>query len=195
MKRNRSNMKRVISVAFACALFTSCAQLATIRNVEPQAPDHASVSARSFPTEREARPDPEAALSSVSAWMFLQRSPTPQALVQAGKRKWQNFLHSRRHSFPPVAPTSTNKVIRRYPMDRNEVMSCLAPAPRSTGSSSSSPFPSQADAPPRATCHACTSSPKVCANISTAASSVIFPASQACAGLTKIVRPTAKPRT
>src|SRR5262245_58636931 len=28
--------------------------------------------------------------------MFLQRSPTPQALVQAGKRKWQNFLHSRR---------------------------------------------------------------------------------------------------
>jgi hypothetical protein len=34
--------------------------------------------------------------TSVSAWMFLQRFPTPQALGQAGKRKWQNFLHSRR---------------------------------------------------------------------------------------------------
>jgi hypothetical protein len=34
--------------------------------------------------------------ASVSAWMFLQRFPTPQALAQAGKRKWQNFLHSRR---------------------------------------------------------------------------------------------------
>jgi len=32
----------------------------------------------------------------VSAWMFLQRFPTPDALAQAGKRKWQNFLHSRR---------------------------------------------------------------------------------------------------
>ncbi|HYZ72910.1 MAG TPA: IS110 family transposase [Chthoniobacterales bacterium] len=34
--------------------------------------------------------------TSVSAWMFLERFPTPDALVQAGKRKWQNFLHSRR---------------------------------------------------------------------------------------------------
>jgi transposase len=34
--------------------------------------------------------------TSVSAWMFLERFPTPQALAQAGKRKWQNFLHSRR---------------------------------------------------------------------------------------------------
>src|SRR5262252_1925621 len=34
--------------------------------------------------------------TSVSTWMFLQRFPTPQALAQAGKRKWQNFLHSRR---------------------------------------------------------------------------------------------------
>jgi hypothetical protein len=34
--------------------------------------------------------------TSASAWMFLQRFPTPQALAQAGKRKWQNFLHSRR---------------------------------------------------------------------------------------------------
>ena len=34
--------------------------------------------------------------TSVSAWMFLERFPTAQALAQAGKRKWQNFLHSRR---------------------------------------------------------------------------------------------------
>jgi transposase len=34
--------------------------------------------------------------TSVSAWMFLQRFPTPGALAQAGKRQWQKFLHSRR---------------------------------------------------------------------------------------------------
>jgi Transposase IS116/IS110/IS902 family len=28
--------------------------------------------------------------------MFVQRFPTPELLAQAGKRKWQNFLHSRR---------------------------------------------------------------------------------------------------
>ena len=27
--------------------------------------------------------------SSVSAWMFLQRFPTPELLAQAGKRQWQ----------------------------------------------------------------------------------------------------------
>ena len=34
--------------------------------------------------------------TSVSAWMFLERFPTPHELAKAGKRKWQNFLHSRR---------------------------------------------------------------------------------------------------
>ena len=34
--------------------------------------------------------------TSVSAWMFLERFPSPELLAQAGKRKWQNFLHSRR---------------------------------------------------------------------------------------------------
>jgi transposase len=34
--------------------------------------------------------------TSVSAWMFLQRFPTPELLAQAGKRRWQKFLHSRR---------------------------------------------------------------------------------------------------
>jgi transposase len=34
--------------------------------------------------------------TSVSAWMFLQRFPTPELLVQAGKRQWEKFLHARR---------------------------------------------------------------------------------------------------
>jgi transposase len=34
--------------------------------------------------------------TSVSAWMFLQRFPTPELLAQAGKRQWQKFLHTRR---------------------------------------------------------------------------------------------------
>jgi transposase len=34
--------------------------------------------------------------TSVSAWMFLQRFSTPELLAQAGKRRWQKFLHSRR---------------------------------------------------------------------------------------------------
>jgi transposase len=34
--------------------------------------------------------------TSVSAWMFIERFPTPDSLARAGKRKWQNFLHSRR---------------------------------------------------------------------------------------------------
>jgi transposase len=33
--------------------------------------------------------------NSLSAWMFIQRFPTPQALLQAGKRQWEKFLHSR----------------------------------------------------------------------------------------------------
>jgi transposase len=31
----------------------------------------------------------------LSAWMFLQRFPTPQVLEKAGKREWEKFLHSR----------------------------------------------------------------------------------------------------
>jgi len=34
--------------------------------------------------------------TSVSAWMFLQRFPSPELLAQAGKRQWQKFLHTRR---------------------------------------------------------------------------------------------------
>jgi transposase len=35
-----------------------------------------------------------------SAWAFVERFPTPNALVQAGKRKWQNFLHAQKLFHP-----------------------------------------------------------------------------------------------
>ena len=44
-----------------------------------------------YPTALEAFED----WTSVSAWMFVQRFPTPQLLKQAGKRQWEKFLHSR----------------------------------------------------------------------------------------------------
>ncbi len=34
--------------------------------------------------------------TSLSAWMFLERFPTPELLAQAGKRQWEKFLHTRR---------------------------------------------------------------------------------------------------
>jgi transposase len=45
-----------------------------------------------YPTALEAFED----WTSVSAWMFVQRFPTPQQLQQAGKRQWEKFLHTRR---------------------------------------------------------------------------------------------------
>jgi transposase len=44
-----------------------------------------------YPTALEAFED----LGAMSAWMFLQRFPTPQLLEKAGKRQWEKFLHSR----------------------------------------------------------------------------------------------------
>lgn len=80
-------MRGVISVILTAILFTSCAQLATVRNVEPRAPRTASVSARSLPTEREARQDPEAALSqnleiAAIAWADLGRDPSNGRAVE-----------------------------------------------------------------------------------------------------------------
>lgn len=45
-----------------------------------------------YPTALEAFED----WTSVSAWLFLQRFPTPELLAQAGKRQWEKFLHARR---------------------------------------------------------------------------------------------------
>jgi len=80
-------MKRVIPVTLAGILLTSCAQLATIRNVEPPAPSVASVSGRSFPTERASSQDPEAALAhdlgtAATAWADLGRDPSDGGAVQ-----------------------------------------------------------------------------------------------------------------
>src|SRR5712672_3398271 len=44
-----------------------------------------------YPTALEAFED----WGAMSAWMFLQRFPTPQLLEKAGKRQWEKFLHSR----------------------------------------------------------------------------------------------------
>lgn len=35
-----------------------------------------------------------------SAWAFVEQFPTPAILVQAGKRRWQNFLHANRLFHP-----------------------------------------------------------------------------------------------
>jgi pimeloyl-ACP methyl ester carboxylesterase len=86
-------------VAIAIVLFTSCAQVATVRNVEPGAPTALSkhqarrtgsvgnISAPNFPTNRDARQDPETALSqtveiAAKAWADLTRDPSNDRAVQ-----------------------------------------------------------------------------------------------------------------
>jgi pimeloyl-ACP methyl ester carboxylesterase len=80
-------MKRYISAAFAVILFAGCAQLATIKNVEPASPNVGTLSAASLPTEREQRADPEAALSrylaiASKAWAELERDPSNAEALQ-----------------------------------------------------------------------------------------------------------------
>ena len=38
--------------------------------------------------------------TSLSAWAFVARFPTPQALVEAGKRQWEKFLHTQKLYHP-----------------------------------------------------------------------------------------------
>jgi hypothetical protein len=38
------------------------------------------------------------------AWAFVERFPTPQALVKAGKRSWEKFLHAHKLYRPETAP-------------------------------------------------------------------------------------------
>ena len=94
MTLNR-NMKSVISVAIAGILFSSCAQLATVKNVEPLPPAEGAISAGSFLTERDARRDPEGALSRdldicSNAWSDLKRDP-----ANAGARQRYNYSVAR----------------------------------------------------------------------------------------------------
>src|SRR5438067_3608216 len=49
-----------------------------------------------YPTALEAFDD----WCAPSAWAFVERFPTPQLLVQAGKRKWENFLHEQKIFHP-----------------------------------------------------------------------------------------------
>jgi hypothetical protein len=35
-----------------------------------------------------------------AAWAFVETFPTPQALVQAGKRRWEKFLHTHKLARP-----------------------------------------------------------------------------------------------
>jgi pimeloyl-ACP methyl ester carboxylesterase len=74
-------------VAIAIVLFTSCAQVATVRNVEPVAPSVGNISTPSFPTNRDARQSPETALSqtleiAAKAWADLTRDPANDRAVQ-----------------------------------------------------------------------------------------------------------------
>lgn len=49
-----------------------------------------------YPTAQEAFDD----WTVPSAWQFLTVFPTPQALAQAGRRKWEKFLHTQRLARP-----------------------------------------------------------------------------------------------
>ena len=99
-------MKGVL-VALAAVFFTSCAQVATVRNIEPRAPSTASISAHSFPTEREARQDPEAALSedveiAARAWADLTRDPSDDRAIEYTTIPWAESYSctSQRESYP-----------------------------------------------------------------------------------------------
>src|SRR5260370_36552409 len=74
-------------VDIAIVLFTSCAQAPTVRNVEPRTPRVRNISAPSFPPKRDARQDPETALSqtleiAAKAWADLTRDPSNDRAVQ-----------------------------------------------------------------------------------------------------------------
>jgi PGAP1-like protein len=91
----RPTMLRFVSLAFAAVLFCSCAQLATVKNVEPHPPTGGTISTGGFPTEKEARLDPEAALSrdldiASKAWFNLKRDPT-----DSGARQTYNYSVAR----------------------------------------------------------------------------------------------------
>lgn len=74
-------------VVSAIILFSSCAQVATVGNVEPRAPGVGNISTTSFPTKQEVRQDPEAALSqtlgiAAKAWADLTHDPANEEAVQ-----------------------------------------------------------------------------------------------------------------
>src|SRR5580704_16691112 len=82
-------------VLIATFLFSACAQLATVKNVEPLPPAEGTTSAGNVSTEGEARRDPEAALSRdldicSKAWSDLKRDP-----ADSGARQLYNYSVAR----------------------------------------------------------------------------------------------------
>jgi|SRR5271166_1175836 len=81
-------MKRVISLTLVAVLFISCAAPVSIRRLKAPVPSTVSASGRSFPTEREARHNPEAALSedleiAATAWADLARHRSNANAIRA----------------------------------------------------------------------------------------------------------------
>ena len=67
-------------LALAAALFSACAQIATVKNITPVPPAGEATSPGGFPTEGKARQDPQAALYrdleiASRAWSDLRRNP------------------------------------------------------------------------------------------------------------------------
>ena len=95
MNYDSTNCCKPFWLAFTAVLLSACAQLATVKNVEPLPPAEGTISAGSFPTETEARRDPEAALSrnldiASKAWSDLKRNPT-----DSGARQLYNYSVAR----------------------------------------------------------------------------------------------------
>src|SRR5271170_212712 len=78
---NRMTIVRVLPLALAAVLFSACAQIATIKNAQPVPPAGETTPSGSFPTENEARRDPQSALYrdldiASRAWAELSRNPS-----------------------------------------------------------------------------------------------------------------------
>lgn len=57
-----------------------------------------------------------------ATWAFVQRFPTPQALVKAGKRRWQKFFHTHKLYHPTTAEKRLEVFARATAFCGNEVV-------------------------------------------------------------------------
>ena len=65
-----------------------------------------------------------------SAWAFVEAFPTPQALVSAGKRKWEKFLHTQQLARPPdLSKAGGNLCAWRRPSIRGSTTPSPTPTP------------------------------------------------------------------
>jgi pimeloyl-ACP methyl ester carboxylesterase len=77
---NRKTIVRALSLALAAVLFSACAQIAAVKNTRPVPPAGETTPTGGFPTESEARRNPEAAIYrnleiASRAWSDLSRNP------------------------------------------------------------------------------------------------------------------------